>query len=62
MNEIEKLIEELTEKYLIDKISRSLLEPEFNQNNSIIPKALKYVVKNIPIIIKHANLDKDTYR
>ena len=30
MNEIEKLIEELTEKYLIDKISRSLLEPEFN--------------------------------
>ena len=45
MNQIKKLTEELTKNYLIDKISRSLLEPEFKENNSIIPKALKYVVK-----------------
>ena len=42
-----KLTEESTKKYLIDKISRRLLELEFKKNNSIISKTLKHVVKKI---------------
>ena len=34
-------------KSLIDKISKRLLELEFNSNHSIITKALKGVVKNV---------------
>ena len=51
-----KLTEESTKKYLIDKVSRRLLELVFEKNNSII-KGIKVCCKeNIAVIIKHANL------
>ena len=44
-----KLTEESTREALIDQLSNKLLRLrlEFNSNNSIKPKCLKYVVKNI---------------
>ena len=36
-----------TKKTLIDDLSEKLLGPEFNLNNSIKTKCLKYVVKKI---------------
>ena len=39
--------EESTKKSLIKNLSKRLLELEFKKNNSIISKALKYVVKKI---------------
>ena len=51
-----KLTEESTKKYLIDKVSRRLLELVFEKNNSII-KGIKVCCKeNIAVIIKHENL------
>ena len=42
-----KLTEELTKKSLIDNLSRRLLELEFEENHSIIFRALKFIVKKI---------------
>ena len=42
-----KITDESTKKSLIDKISRRLLELEFEENNSMIFRALKCVVKKI---------------
>ena len=42
-----KLTEELTKKSLINKISKRLLELEFEENHSIIFRDLKFIVKNI---------------
>ena len=47
MNQIKKLIEELTKKSLIDNLSRKLLELEFEESHSIKSKCLKYIVKEI---------------
>ena len=38
---------ELTKKSLIDELSNNLLKLEFEKNNSIKTKCLKYVVKKI---------------
>ena len=45
MNPIKELTKESTKKYLIDNISRRLLEFMFEKNKSIISRAEKYVVK-----------------
>ena len=42
------LIEESTEKYLIDDLSRRLLELEFKSNNPVTTKCLNYILKHIP--------------
>ena len=47
INEIQRHIEKSTEKPLIDKIWKRLLELEFKSNHSIITKALKRVVKKV---------------
>ena len=47
MNQIKKLIEELTKKSLMDNLSRKLLELEFGESHSIKSKCLKYIVKEI---------------
>ena len=46
-NYIAMSIENLTKKTLIDELSEKLLGLEFNSNNSIKTKCLKYVVKKI---------------
>ena len=53
INKIHRHIKKSTKKSLIDKISKRLLELEFNTNHSIITKALKRVVKKILPIVKH---------
>ena len=53
INKINTHIKKSTKKSLIDKISKRLLELEFNSNHSIITKALKRVVKKILPIVKH---------
>ena len=47
INEIQRHIEKSTEKPLIDKIWKRLLELEFKSNHSVITKALKRVVKKV---------------
>ena len=47
INEIQRHMEKSTEKPLIDKIWKRLLELEFKSNHSIITKALKRVVKKV---------------
>ena len=53
INKINTHIKKSTKKSLIDKISKRLLELEFNSNHSIITKTLKRVVKKILPIVKH---------
>ena len=48
-------IERSTKKSLIDDLSKRLLELEFKSDHSIKSKCLKFIVKNIAVIIKHAN-------
>ena len=47
INEINRHIEKSPKKWLIDCISKRLLELKFNLNHSIKSKALKYVVREI---------------
>ena len=42
-----KLTEKLTKRFLIDNLSKRLLELEFESNHSIKSNALKYVVQEI---------------
>ena len=45
--QIYKLTEELIKKSLIDEISRRILGLEFESNDSIKTKSLKYIIKEI---------------
>ena len=45
INKIEKHLKESSKKFLVENISKRLLELEFQSNHSIKAKALKYVVK-----------------
>ena len=45
INKMHRHIKKSSKKSLIDKISKRLLELEFNSNHSIQPKFLKWVVK-----------------
>ena len=47
INEIYRHIKKSTNKSLIDKISKRLLELELKSDHSIITKALKRVVKKV---------------
>ena len=47
INEIYRHNKKSTKNFLIDKISRRLLELEFKSNHSIITKALKRVVRKV---------------
>ena len=51
INEICRYIEKLTEKSLIDKIWKRLLEFEFKSNHSIKSKCSKYIVKKILLLL-----------
>ena len=47
MKYLDTSIKKSTKKSLIDELSNKLLRLEFNSNNSIKTKSLKYVVKKI---------------
>ena len=52
INELDKKItEQLTKNSLIDNLSRRLSELEFEENHSIKSKCLKYVVKEILLLL-----------
>ena len=47
INEIHRLIKKSAKNFLIDKISKRLVELEFTSNHSITTKSLKRVVKKV---------------
>ena len=47
INEIHRLIKKSAKNFLIDKISKRLVELQFTSNHSITTKSLKRVVKKV---------------